>query len=586
MKMNNEFLQRLQNRIVDSRKKQTISDFVCEKTTLREGVKFSFKGHKFQKAIMDDTSEEMFVIKPSQCGCSEVQIRKAIAMMVMNPGSHIMYTYPDLMLKKANAQTRISPLINRDFPTPKGENWIRNMDVIQIGDSFLYLAANSESAATSLALNGVFNDEVDLSDQEFLALVLSRLQHSEKKIRQGFSTPTFENFGISKDFSTTNQMEYLVKCPHCGKWQLPEYDLKWVHIPNLPSTVENLITDIDSTLASKLDLDNAYVKCDKCGGRLDLGDSAVREWVAKYPERINSHGYRINCFSSELLPIKYLATTIANYAKRDQLRRAYNVLLGIPYKSNATRLEPGDIIACMKDERLQSVSKDIKCFMGLDVGSTCTCVISTQDNKLIHFETIPFDRVLERYKELKEMYNIVAGMVDRHPMISLANDLRDLSENTIMPVIYTGASKNSLEPHKDIYGNIDYYNINRTSALDRVRDLVNTHKLEMYGYGLQKNIILTHFTDNWRDPCLESGGEPKWRKLTGEDHYLHSSSYSLLSQKLYDYVNSSSESDNRFCLGISGPSASISDSQNKTLYNDNLLQYSKDIGKQKVKRLR
>lgn len=582
--MSNEFLEHLKNRILASRTRQTIADFVCENTTLTDGVKFSFKDHKFQKQIMNDLCENVCVMKTAQCGVSEVNIRKCIALMVMNPGTHIMYTYPDLLLKKTNSQTRIAPLLQRDFPCSNNEKWIRNTDVMQIGDSFLYLASNSESAATSISLNGgVFNDEVDLSSQEFLSLVASRLMHAKNKLQHAFSTPTFSDYGISKMFDISNQFEYLIKCPHCGKWQLPDYDLKWVTIPGLPTTVDDLISDVTAEMVARLDLDNAYVRCEKCGGKLELGDDSVREWVAKYPERVNNHGYRVNCFTSNYLSIKFLATSIINYSRRDQMRRAYNVLLGRPYVSSATRLEVKDILACMCDERLQNI--ETPCFIGIDVGTVCTCVICTNGHDLVHFETVPFDKLIERYKELLTMYDIVGGVIDRHPQISLANELRDLSDGKIVPVIYTQC-KNSFEPHKDIYGNIDYYNINRTSALDYFRDMINSHKLRLFGYTNQKDILLTHFRDNWRNPRLDTGGEPIWVKLTGADHYLHSATYSLLATKIYDYVNSSSSSDDRFCLGISGPASSILDSQNKTLYNENLLQYSKDIQKHKVKRLR
>lgn len=569
----NEFLERLKSRIIEGRTNKSIGDWVCENTTFGNGKHFSFTRHKFQKDILNDMHPNMCVKKLSQMGITEISIRKSIAFLSRNPGTNVLYTFPDINMKKRNSQTRFKPIFDRDFALERGSTQIRNNDIMQLGNSFLYVSANVESDATSTSVDMIINDEYDLSDQEFLALVNSRIQHSNFKIKQGFSTPTFDNYGISLEYSTSDQREFWCQCPHCNHWQIPMYNLDNVYIPNLPDSVADLRTDIDPTLAASLDLDNAYVKCAKCGKPLDLGDDAKREWVAKYPERTHSRGYWIRPFSSDLLSIKYLVTTMADFVKKDQIRRGVNTVLGEEYADKNARLELKDIVECMQDSRIPDISKDKPCFVGIDVGVNCHLVISTNESDVVLFEVVQFDRLLDRLKELDEKYNIVCGAIDRHPQIILSNMVRDWSEKRIYPVVY--GQNRDVEPHTELDGNIDYYTINRTNDLDTIKDLINTHKMKFYGYGNLKSTIIEHLRDMFRDDG-EDGAQPRWKKLTGNDHFFHALGYSFVARKMWNVINMTGEIEDRCCIDLVG----VSDKN--SLYNDNLLSY--DNNKNRIRR--
>lgn len=576
--MSNEFLERLQKRIVASRSSETVAEWVCNNTTLGNGASFSLYRHRFQEAILNDMHPALCVKKLSQMGITEISIRKSMCFLKNNPGTSVLYTFPDINMKKRNAQTRFKPILDRDFPAEKGDSLIRNTDVMQMGNSFLYISANVEGDATSTPVDFIINDEYDLSDQEFLALVNSRIQHSNFKIKQGFSTPTFDGYGISLEYSTSDQREYWCQCEHCNHWQIPMYNLDNVYIPNLPDNVGDLRKDIDPTLAVSLDLDNAYVKCSKCGKRLNLGDDAKREWVAKYPDRTHSRGYWIRPFSSDLLSIKYLVTTMADFVKKDQIRRGVNTVLGEEYADKNSRLEIKDIMECMVDDRVPDIDKSKPCFVGIDVGVNCHLTISTNDADVVLFEVITFDKLIDRLKELNEKYNIICGAIDRHPQIILANMVRDWSEGRIYPVIYNGIR--DADPHTDLSGNVDYYNINRTNALDTVKELINTHKMKFYGYGNLKSTITEHLRDMYRDDGVD-GKEPRWIKMTGNDHFFHSISYSFVARKIWGVMNLDGEVEDRYCFDLIGANR-----DNKTLYNDNLLTYDSSRVKHTSKRLR
>ena len=571
--MENEFLRRFINRIEDSEKVVSVADWVSENTHFPSGANFGYARHAFQRDIINDMHPNMCVKKLSQVGLTEVSIRKTIAFLARNPGTSALYTFPDGNMKKRNSQTRIKPIFDKDFPLVRNSTEIRNNDIMQLGGSFLYISANVESDATSTPVDMIINDEYDLSDQEFLALVNSRIQHSSFKIKQGFSTPTFSGYGISMEYESSDQREYWVQCPHCNHWQIPEYDLKNVYIPNLPPQVENLITDIDMTIAVSLDLDNAYCCCEKCRKRLPLGDDAKREWVARYPERLHSRGYWVRPFSSDLLSIRYLVTTMADYLKKNNLRRGVNTVLGMEYADSNCRLEREDIMKCMCEMKTPVLDKEKPCFIGIDVGTYCHITINTNDCDVVYFNSVPGNKLLDVLKDLDSRYKIVAGGMDRYPETNLSNQVRDWSKGRIQPIHYKVGGRD-IEPCKGLTGMTEYYSANRTAALDFIKESVNVHKMKFYGYGNYQSTIIEHLRDMYRDDGRET--QPVWIKMTGNDHFFHSLAYGFIARKILEYETFGGDDEpENSVVGLCGAMT-----DKKTLYTPNLLEYS--TGKSRI----
>lgn len=558
--MSNEYLERLVNRIVDSEKVSTMGDWICENTT-RAGEKFSFKKFPFQKTIADDMHPSVCVKKLSQVGLSEINYRKMIGFLSRNRGVTGLYTYPDLTMKKNQVQTRIKPIFDKDFPSRRDD--IRNNDVMQLNDSFLYISANTESAATSTAVDFIMNDEYDLSDQEFLALVNSRIQGSDYKMKHGFSTPTFAGYGISLEYESSDKREYFIKCEHCGHWQVPLYNRDFVYVPNMPEEVMDFRKDINESIAAVLDYDNSFVMCEKCKKNLgDLSDGSRREWVAEFPDRY-THGYWVRPFSCGALSLRYLMTTMADFIKKGQIRRGVNTVLGEEYSDSETRLEKSDIVKCMSSEKVPEIDSTTPVYLGCDMGSSCHLVLSTQKKKVFYFTTVQPDKLLDTIKELDSKYNIVYGALDRYPYTPTVNEIRDYSNGRFFPIEYSYGKR--VEPVKDLNGNVSHYRANRTDALDYVMQGINSGNLEFCGYGIYKNIVIEHLRDMFRDDSSPDK-QPIWRKIRGNDHFFHTISYSFIAcdiDSAENYLNG--EVENRNCVFIGG--------EQKGVYNSNLLEY-------------
>ena len=551
-----ELLARLQNRYSVDSLEMTMGDWLCSNTTLR-GRPFSFKRYPFQRAIADDLHPNMDVIKPSQVGLSEIQVRKALAFLARNRGTTLIFTMPNEKMFERMSTTRILPIVKEEkvfnLETRSGEKPTRSRGLIQVGSSFMYVTGATEGDATSISADVVFNDEVDLTDQQMLALFNSRLQNSDWKINQRFSTPTFNNFGVDQGYQVSDSREYLCKCDACGHWNLPLFSRAFVDIPGLPDDLEHL-HEIDESLidTGRLDLVNAQVVCERCRAPLDLGREENREWVAQFPSRTLARGYRVRPFSTDRLGPDYILAQLLKYKARDYIRGWYNTVLGEAFTGGNARLSDADINLCFTARSMRPiVEKDTPTWIGIDMGQTCHMVVGQGDSietlHVVEFRTIPVEELLSVVEELLATYNVIGGAVDRHPYTPTADALWALSQGRILPIEYRGQKELNLIKDELDLETVKYAQANRTGLIDEVARLVRQHRIRFSGYGQQKTTITEHLKDMVRDENPEKPAT--WVKLTGNDHYFHAMAFLIGGVKLKEYEQGKS-SDPRSTLYV------------------------------------
>ena len=531
-----ELLRLMQNRYEIDRDTMGYADWICANTSLRNR-KFSFDKYPMQKQIADDMHPMLSCIKISQVGLTEVQIRKALAFLKRNQGTTLIFTFPDDAMRKRNSQQRISPIVegdkvfnlNNDINKPT-----RSIELYQIAQSFLNVVGNKESDATSTSADVIFQDEVDLSDQAMLALFGSRVQGSDWKIIQKFSTPTYSGFGIDADFNLSDQKHYLVKCDCCNHWQFPTFEPQFINIPNLSSDISNLL-EIDQGMIdnSNLDLLNAEVVCEKCRAPLDLGRADNRSWVAKYPSRTHHHGYRINPFTVSTLNVAYIVTQLLKYKQANFIRGFKNTVLGLADDAANNRLNLAQINTAFTHKMvIETIDKTLPTWVGIDVGQTCHITIG-QGHTLNQIEAVKFmtchvDELLNVVGILKNTLNITGGLIDRHPYEPTADAVREVTHGLILPCEYRGDKELNmvLGPAKEEL----YVQANRTALLDEVRNGITSGKLMLSGYGDFKAIITDHLRNMVREETPEKPAV--WVKLSQDDHFFHSTGFMLSAVKL------------------------------------------------------
>lgn len=531
-----------------------------EKNTRIRKRPFSFAGYEFQRQIVDDMHPSMSVIKCSQIGLTEVQLRKFAGFLARNTAVSGIFTLPDDNMFRRVSQTRFGPMVASEpvFNMSGTEKPIRSMALYQINQSFGYFTGNKEGDATSINADLLFHDEVDLSDQEMLALFQSRLQGSDYRITQGFSTPTFEGFGIDAGYKASDQHEYMVRCTKCNHHNIPAFTPDFVCIPGLSGDINDL-SEIDHEVAAHLDLGASYVRCEKCGARLDMADPSLRSWVPRYPGR-RGRGYRVTPFSTPRLTIEYIVDQLLKYKQRDALRRWYNTVLGEPYNDSNARLSETDILAVMKGE--SKVDPGLApVVLGIDMGITCHLTMAHLGHThpvVFEWRQVLADNLIDEVETILKTYNVVGGCVDRHPYTPLSNELRDLSGGRIVPVEYAGTpTAAAVTIVNDELDNLSHIRANRTTMIDTVAGAIRKRHTQFVGYGKHQRLILDHLQDMVRvekeerpqrvDPDVNQVWSPPadWRKMTGNDHFFHSLAYTFFAMRVHDALLYRSDADPR-----------------------------------------
>lgn len=539
-------LERLENRYSKDSAEMTMADWIAANTTLRNKP-FSYDRYPFQRQIASDMHPNMDCEKCSQVGLTEIQIRKTLGFLVRNQGTTAIMTFPDIAMFEKNSRTRIQPLVKKDkvFNTEMDEKAIRSKPLMQFGTSFLHVTAANESDATSTPADMVMNDEVDLTDPAMLALFNSRMQNSDWRINQRFSTPTHVGFGIDLGYQASDQHEFMVKCDACNHWQIPLFTRDFVEIPGLPDDIGNL-ADIDVSIIDQIDLANACYVCERCRAPLDLGRDDNREWVPRYPNRTHARGYRVRPSCTSRLSPQYIIEQLLKYKERDYVRGWYNTVLGEAFTPGNARLNKAEIDACFTGQMsMPAPNNDLPHFIGIDMGQICTIVLGrgpTQETcKPILFETVHVDNLLQRIKELRAQFRIVSGACDRQPYEPTADAVFKESDGIIMPVEYRGTQEVRLV--KNALDEITHAQAERTKLLDTVVRHIRARNCMMSGYGNLRTVITEHLMDMVRD---EKPEEPaKWVKLTGNDHFFHAMGYMYFSYKIREVLDAQLEEDIR-----------------------------------------
>ncbi len=544
------------------------TDWLQENTKLA-GLPFSTSKYPFQRKILDDMHTNLCCIKPSQIGLTEVQVRKALAIAARNPHRTVLFTLPNEDMRKRLYQTRVEQLVkNTPAFNPMGQKPARSIEITQILDSYMLMLPVTEAAATSQPADVVFNDEVDLSDQPLLALFNSRMQGSDWRMSQRFSTPTYDGFGISADFDLSDQHHYMYRCPRCNHHQIPEFNRKFVTVPKLPDNLSEDYSQFDLEWIDdyKLDINTAYLHCEKCREPMNLKDSNLREWVAKYPNRTHHRGYRVSPFSVDTLPPSYIFNQLFTYRRNDNMKGWYNTVLGLPYEGGDERLSRKDILNCFT-EMIHPVDYEDgwQYFIGADMGNLCHITVGRSRDgvnlDILLMETVNSNNYEERMMALKDRYDLQMGFSDRFPLTETVNRVCKRSENILMPLQYQhGKGAERFKYHDDELGDLSHCSVARTWHLDQLVNMIRNGKITFSGYGSQKELIIEHL----RDMVRESKDEevPVWKKLNGKDHYFHSLGYCNQAMiQFFDGKNASSNGNSTLYFGgidVKFPASSIS----------------------------
>ena len=519
-------------------------DQVVEEHGRIEGEPFSFEGHEFQRAIINDTHSRVYVRKCSQVGLSELMVQKLLAMSSVLRHKRIIFTLPVAHMAQKFSKDRIDGVINQ---SPYYSSMVKsaNNSASQklINTTTLYVGGTyGDTGAISVPAYAVVSDEIDFSNQVTLGKLSSRLRHAPKDdhgyagLRFEFSTPTVEEFGIDERYKRGNQMCYHAQCRHCDQWVVPDF-LTDFKIPGYDKSIVEL-EKIDFRNPD-YEFDKAWIACPKCDGDLweDLCDPTRRKWIATAPQNYE-HSYQVHPW--DVPTYNTPQSIIRQFEEYSTFQDFMNFVVGLPFTS------PENSFMVDEEHRRRATAGvehwvfnnfivNQGTVIGMDVGKICHMVVIRPVgvySQVVWAEEIrnspsapATEQVLERY----DWFQCVAMCVDAGPDLTLVNNLvvaRGLGKITAVQYVRTVSGLGLYTEHDDG----ELIKAARTKSLSETLKRHNTGKIQ-YARPVA-DVMFPHLKNLKKVRELDNSGEyvDRFEKI-GPDHYAHSLNYAELARE-------------------------------------------------------
>ena len=512
-----------------------ISRWIAENTFIN-GKPYSYKNHEYQVKILDSKAREIIVRKCSQVGISELAVRKALALCGMIKNFTAIYTLPTATFAAVLAKTRVDPVINESPYLKELITNIDNVEVKQLGTSYLYLkGAASSNAPISIPSDILLHDEIDFSDPLVISQYQSRLTHSPYKMKFKLSTPTLPGKGIDFEFQRSRRHFNFVKCSCCGHFFLPHY---YDHV-RVPGYTGDLV-DVTKRNLHLIRHSEAFVECPRCGGKPDLGPDH-REWVCENSDESHiAEGFQVSPFDAPfIITPGYLIEASTVYTN---IAEFWNFNLGLPYFSQESVLAPEEVRACITKERYEGSASHV---MGIDLGKTCHILVGkcAADGamQVVHCEKVPLQRLRDRYKELRMQFRVRVSVIDSLPYTDTVLALQAIDQN-LWASVYSNTKGTELftarkrdEDVEEGLQQMRQINVARDRTFDALMAFIRSGQFSKWS-DAEDDDFVTHCTDMRRVKDFDVRAQDvtfRWIKSeNGDDHYFFALSYAFLAKHI------------------------------------------------------
>jgi hypothetical protein len=317
--------------------------WVMDNRFINENQKpFEFDKHRFMIQPYSDCSPDQVIMKSAQVGWSVAAIIKSIHaanFLKLN----VIYVLPTRNVVHEFVTPKVNPMIRRN---PVIQAMVKNTDSLslkQVGNRFIYFrGAFHEGEAISTTADLVVADEFDRSDQQVLTVYQSRLQASDWGWFWKFSNPSLPGFGVSELFEDSDQMHWMVICPHCKHIMYMGFD-EDRHIKH-----------------HFVDPERQVYACGACRKILSDRDRQAGFWYPKYKSR-KVRGYWL---SQMMIPWVSAAKILEQRESMD-IATFHNFVLGLPYQASEFMISRQAILnACKFTTNIDKTDVLIGCDSG------------------------------------------------------------------------------------------------------------------------------------------------------------------------------------------------------------------------------
>ncbi len=205
--------------------KNTLSNWIVNAVYVGRGKKFTFKGRRWNAAMLDTQSPGGRLFKMSrQVGKSTIGSAESIARCCKFDNHNILYVAPTQDQARKYSQDKVKPMIE-ESPIIKPEigryNNVEEKEFVRGGKFYMKYARDNADRCRGITADMVHYDEVQDQSLELIEPVINEvLFTSDYKIKLYTGTPKSFSNPIEQKWQQSDQREWLVRCEHHSpaKW--------------------------------------------------------------------------------------------------------------------------------------------------------------------------------------------------------------------------------------------------------------------------------------------------------------------------------------------------------------------------------
>lgn len=480
---------------------------------LPKAAKWDFTDRKWQLDIIEDQSQQIVCRKPTQVGMSTVFLTKMLHFADLHI-CRTMITLPRQDDVSDMVNSRLLEIVNESPYLKQKMQGVDNVRTKQFGRSWLHFIEMSVPPRM-IDVDWLLNDEVDLSNQEYLEHVISRLDASQYAYHHRISTPSIHGYGVDALYNLSDMKQWIVTCQYCLHEQ-------WMEWPD--------------NIAYKNG--EAWYVCSRCHNKLHPEDIRDGRWQSTGNTNSEISGYQITQMMIPYISPFRMWTQFQTMNRKN----FYNFRLGLPYTpvtggiNRKSILENCFITGHSKEGRAGDRGTYV---LGCDQGDKLHISVGRVHNGKVEVVLLRVLSFVEGFDELSriiERYNVKYAVIDAlpnhhsaHKVISSFNRKLLLGYFTNIDVLYR------------INDDDAKISINKTDAYDHVMQCISDSTLQFYGKPDQLDEHLkeaiVHLCNMRRDieeHYTRAGGVRQfhvWRAV-GPDHYSDAILYMLMAYEL------------------------------------------------------
>jgi len=490
----------------------TLVDFDLWEEIQKAGIKkneklFSLNEYPQLMAIYRDRHPEKVIMKAAQCGVTEYGTLFGEFFLKLHRGTSVIYTLPSRSLASSISKQRIDSMLNENERVFLNVNKKGNVQVKydsifekQIKNGYLFLQGTwKEGQAISVPGDVLIHDEIDFCKGDILKKFRSRIGNSDYKWIVQFSTPTYPEYGIHKEFLMTDQHHWWYKCEHCG------------HVFMLCCSWPDILHFDEET-------GKPFFGCVSCHKEIARKEG----WWKPQNPLSSKRGYHVTKLASPRVSASQLVDAQEEYKTEKDF---WNFELGLPYAGSEDRITIADLEAC-EDGRYHLMVRERMTCAGVDQGGKAIYVVVVKPgrdkDRIIYADHITG---LTCWAELAVIINqlgVMRCVVDAMPDTFKAGEFQRLFKRKVYLAYYNERSKEGVnwQPTKGIV------TLNRSTTLDMTMEKIRRRKVII---PVSDKLIAfkKHMTSFVRVKEVDDQtGEIRYAyKKVREDHFGHAYNY-------------------------------------------------------------